>query len=360
MNNVKKYGNSPLRGQSRNPLNIPIALFAILAIISFAFSIYKHDSFYSLVRLFAYIGLYYLIVCEFDHKMMKHLIWVTIFVGGSLSLYGILQYLGIFDRSWWRPQEFLASTYVNHNHFAGYLELVMPVAATILIYRSGESRMINRVMLVLALIIMFTAFIFTQSRGAWISLLISALIAIFFIARPGVKGLNKLFIAILAIVSIASLLYLNRDVISSRIGAIDTIDSVVDSSGGRFKIWGAAMGMIFDKPLVGVGVGDFDHGFYRFRPEGLNGRAVYAHNDYLQATSEMGIFAPILIIWIFFITVITGLKNRSNPYAMGCAIGIMSLALHGLVDFNFHIPANMVLFTVWMGIVMKESNAKRT
>ena len=74
----------------------------------------------------------------------------------------------------------------------------------------------------------------------------------------------------------------------------------------------------------------------------------------------MGIFAPVLIIWIFTVIITTGLKNRSNPYAMGCAIGIMSLALHGLVDFNFHIPANMVLFTVWMGIVMKESNVKRT
>ena len=38
-----------------------ILIFAILAIASFVFSIYKHDSFYALLRLFAYIGIFYLV-----------------------------------------------------------------------------------------------------------------------------------------------------------------------------------------------------------------------------------------------------------------------------------------------------------
>jgi len=39
---------------------------------------------------------------------------------------------------------------------------------------------------------------------------------------------------------------------------------------------------------------------------------------------------------------------------LGCAIGVLSMALHGLVDFNFHIPANMILFTIYAAIIMAE------
>ena len=36
------------------------------------------------------------------------------------------------------------------------------------------------------------------------------------------------------------------------------------------------------------------------------------------------------------------------------AMGALSLSLHGLVDFNFHIPANMLLFTVYLAIVVRK------
>ncbi|MCM8760959.1 MAG: hypothetical protein NC933_02320, partial [Candidatus Omnitrophica bacterium] len=54
---------APEKTQRRvQSLDIPIAVLALLATTSFAFSIYKHDSFYALLRLFAYIGLYYVIM----------------------------------------------------------------------------------------------------------------------------------------------------------------------------------------------------------------------------------------------------------------------------------------------------------
>jgi hypothetical protein len=55
-----------------------------------------------------------------------------------------------------------------------------------------------------------------------------------------------------------------------------------------------------------------------------------------------------------FISVIAaGLKKKHfNSRRLGCAIGILSLSLHGLIDFNFHIPANMLLFSVYAGLIM--------
>ena len=353
-------GAAPLRG---GPLTAPIALFAILAASSFAFSIYKHDSFYSLIRLFAYIGLYYVIANEFSRRMRKNVILLVISVGGIISAYGLLQYFGVSGKSWWYPNEYLAATYVNHNHFAGYLELIIPVAATVLIANANDSSIFYKLALTIFLVFMGAAFILTQSRGAWISIGLSFLIATLCIARKGPKAPAKLLIAVMVLVSLASLAYFAKDIIFSRLSTVTDIRSGEDPSGGRLKIWQGALGMVKDRPLTGVGIGDFDRGFYRYRPSGFNVRAVYAHNDYLQAAAEMGIFAPFIMIWIFFLAVRAGLENEADPYALGCAIGVLSLALHGVMDFNFHIPSNMLLFTVWIAIIMGERDipdVKRT
>ena len=339
----------------KNPIATPIALFAILATSSFAFSIYKHDSFYALLRLFAYIGLYCVIVNEFDHKARRRIIWLVITLGGTLSTYSLLQYFGIFSHAWWLPKQFLAATYVNHNHFAGYLELVIPAALAMLTARSVARSTLSKLALVLALVPMFAAFALTQSRGAWVSLGLSLLIMLLFMVSRDRSRARTMVILALAIVAAVSTIYFVGDMMSSRIATITAAQEGEDVSGGRFKIWQGAIGMIKERPLTGAGIGDFDHGFYRFRPFGLNVRAVYAHNDYLHMAAEMGVVAPFIMLWLFIVAIREGLKKREkSPYAFGCAIGIMSLALHGMVDFNFHIPANMILFTVWLAIVTGE------
>ncbi|MEA3347226.1 MAG: hypothetical protein U9Q21_03965, partial [Candidatus Auribacterota bacterium] len=91
-------------------------------------------------------------------------------------------------------------------------------------------------------------------------------------------------------------------------------------------------------------------------PVGLNARAHYAHNDYLHMTAEMGVMALPLMISILAIIIGRGLKKGVfHPVVLGCAIGMLSLSLHGLADFNFHIPANMILCVVYAAVVMKET-----
>ncbi len=162
-------------------------------------------------------------------------------------------------------------------------------------------------------------------------------------------------IAVFGVVVAISLVYFAGDMMSSRISTITAAREGEDVSGGRFKIWQGAIGMIKERPLTGVGIGDFDHGFYRYRPLGFNARAVYAHNDYLHMAAEMGVFAPLIMVWLFITVIREGFRKRErSPYAFGCAIGVLSLSLHGIVDFNFHIPANMLLFTVWAAFIMSE------
>lgn len=141
--------------------------------------------------------------------------------------------------------------------------------------------------------------------------------------------------------------------------AVLNIDNSREASlESRMQIWQGALGMIRERPLTGVGIGNFDYGFYRYRPKGFNMRAVFAHNEYLHMAAEMGVLAPLIMLWLFIAAIRTGFsKEYFSRKRLGCAIGIMSLALHGFVDFNFHIPANMLLFTVCFAYLMRREDA---
>ena len=157
------------------------------------------------------------------------------------------------------------------------------------------------------------------------------------------------------IIAIASFVYFGKDIVSTRIETITSAESGETSFDTRLAIWKGTIAMIKENPVIGTGIGTFIWAFNRYRPEGLNVQANFAHNDYLNMASEMGVLAPIIMIWIFFIIIKTGIRRSGpHPEILGCAIGILSLSLHGLVDFNFHIPANMLLFSIYAGIIMKK------
>ncbi|OIO37527.1 MAG: hypothetical protein AUJ75_04100, partial [Candidatus Omnitrophica bacterium CG1_02_49_10] len=256
-------------------------------------------------------------------------------------------YFGLLCHPWWAPKEFLAATYVNHNHFAGYLEMAIPIAIGVLI-RKGKS-----LMLIAAICIMGAAFVFAQSRGAWICLTTSLFVMGIALIKNKVINAKSIFVLLWLVMVIILLAYANRSAVSKRMDSV----TVVISEGRelRLKMWEGSFRMILANPVIGTGIGTFDGSFNRYRPPALNRiRAEFAHNDYLNMAAEMGIAAPFLMLWIFLAVVRRGFAKGQHPIAVGCAAGVLSLALHGFVDFNFHIPANMLLFVVLVAVVMVE------
>ncbi|NQU74523.1 MAG: O-antigen ligase family protein, partial [Candidatus Omnitrophica bacterium] len=209
----------------KTPLDIPILVFALLAVVSLVFSIYKYASFYALLRLLSYVGIYYLIVNNYSRGLRRYLIALVICLGTGLSIYGLLQYFGVLPHAWWIPNDFLAATYVNHNHFAGYLELVIPVTAGVLIGKithatSEKPRTFGAVRLggvVLALVIMVVAFVFTQSRGAWISLVISLFVMNVILIKRKILKPKSIAVLILAIALVLSFACFKEGKVSERI-----------------------------------------------------------------------------------------------------------------------------------------------
>ena len=72
----------------------------------------------------------------------------------------------------------------------------------------------------------------------------------------------------------------------------------------RPHMWKDTLGLIKDFPVFGVGLGNYSYVFPKYRTFIYHARLLrYAHNDYLQLISEMGMFGGVFIagffIWYF-------------------------------------------------------------
>ncbi|WYD82347.1 MAG: O-antigen ligase family protein [Candidatus Electrothrix gigas] len=118
------------------------------------------------------------------------------------------------------------------------------------------------------------------------------------------------------------------------------------------------MTMIAARPLLGWGLGCFPVAFPAFQPDSLCRWFInHAHNDYLELTAETGIiglFAALLVVSVLFISCMRKLKHTKRRelrmIGIGALAGCFSLLVHSVMDFNFHIPFNAMLFAVLKGV----------
>jgi O-antigen ligase len=347
-----KFNNLQIRFKPTS-LDKPILIFFVIAVISVVFSIYKQASLYALLQLISFVALYYLIVNSFDYVMARRLVGFTVCVGVVISIYGLLQYFDICFHPWWAHGDFLSATYVNHNHFSGYLELLIPVTIGFLLSRR-ERVFIKKIGLAVALIILIAAFVVAQSRGAWICLAASLFFMSVILMRKKRANKTAVFAVILFIPLIVLFVYLVKPEISRRFDTVANMETGDASFQTRLKIWQGTIEMIKHNPRIGSGIGSYVWAFPNFKPPKLDKKAHFAHNDYLHITSEMGILAFAVMVWILIVLIKKGLRIRNQSMlVLGCGTGILSLSLHGIVDFNFHIPANVLLFTVFAAFIMR-------
>jgi tetratricopeptide (TPR) repeat protein len=127
----------------------------------------------------------------------------------------------------------------------------------------------------------------------------------------------------------------------------------------RLDIWTAAEQMWRDHFWWGVGPAHYDYRFREYRPENVQMSPDRVHNDYLNLLADWGAAGGIIVL-AGMVTFGAGLRKTwkyvrppendfgrgmSNRFAffLGASAGLFALAVHSMVDFNLHIPANAIL-----------------
>jgi O-antigen ligase len=123
------------------------------------------------------------------------------------------------------------------------------------------------------------------------------------------------------------------------------------TQGRRMGIVADSWRIFLDQPWLGTGLGTFEAVYPRYETQ-YDGKIVnHAHNDYAELLVETGLFGAICALAFLFLLYRLWLfrgEQNSSPFAgairLGALVGCSGLLIHGLVDFNLHIPSNALLF----------------
>jgi hypothetical protein len=159
-----------------------------------------------LLKLVSYFIAFFLTAQAFRERAdLVKLAWFLVFFGFAVSLFGIVQHFTSDGTIYWFRQLTLGGDpfgpFVNRNHFAGFVELVLPVGLALLIFR-GVRRDIFP-MAGLLTIVPLSALILSGSRGGIISLAFElGVLALLVRSRRRPEGPR---VAALAIIGVAAL-----------------------------------------------------------------------------------------------------------------------------------------------------------
>lgn len=297
---------------------------------------------------------------------------VILFSGVFQACYGVLTALGgqAFDILNIHGADLASSargTFVNRNHFAGYMEMCLAVGIGLLIANMKQAatdgqtlrqqaRGILKVLLGdtarirLFMIAMVIALVMTRSRmgnaAFFASMGISAGIG-YLLYRQQSRAMVILFVSMIVIDVFIVSSWFGLEQLATRIQQTDT------STEARLDVNASALPWFEDHWLVGSGAGSFVSTYPAYRTADVTPFFDYAHNDYLQILGEYGViggaFFAAIPAWVLW-TAIQAQRQRRNPLLRGAAfasmMGVTSLLIHSGADFNLQIPANALLFTV--------------
>ncbi|HRH46804.1 MAG TPA: O-antigen ligase family protein, partial [Pyrinomonadaceae bacterium] len=305
----------------------------------------------STVKIFLFLLVAHILaanILKTQERMKKMVIFLTIF-GFLLAIFGLLQYFTWNGQLYWlRPAvvttKGVIGPFVNHNHFAGYMELIVPFPIA-LIVTGAVNR--NRMLFGFAAAIMAIALASSLSRGGIISLF-GGLV---FLIILGINYNRRKFredaqssditngfnwttfinfggLALILGAIILGTFWIGSNPIIERLTKNNVVggDEKAESfESSRGWIWRNSMTMFRMNLVSGVGLGAFETAYPKYSSDNnsLSQIVDRTHNDYLQVLTDTGLIGGAIAIW-FILTVLFMVfrsLRSSDPYRGALGIG---------------------------------------
>jgi len=200
----------------------------------------------------------------------------------------------------------------------------------------------------------FLALLLTFSRGSYVGLVGVVLWLAIYLWRnyPGKKQRRvpygtrqRLAMGVLLVLIFSALLPPVRDRFTS------ILDVYEGSNKGRLEVWSEALGITLKNPVLGVGLGNYASAV---RPEAKYREPIYAHNTYLDLSSEIGILGALawmlIMVWGASPLVETRhavfLRKDLNIYNLAASFGILWFSLHAFFETPLFSPQILPLILI--------------
>lgn len=273
----------------------------------------------------------------------------------DFMLFGLLRHPGVRA----------SGMYISPNNFAGYLVTVAVISLSCGIW--SRWRVWAKILAFYTAFFCYVGVAISGSRGGYFaaigSLLCFALASIYTTRVADPRRLAVVTIAwlggVIAVVGFSAVLMYNSDFLARRMQTMVARDV-------RIYNWEAALDHFRVSPWVGTGSGThLIYGRLFRRPE-IQADPVHAHCDYLELLAEYGLAGAFCMALFLAAHLRNGLRtfsqilrrrlvpsglHRSNSFAiqLGALCAVAGLAIHTVVDFDMHVPANALVFAFLFG-----------
>src|SRR5437667_6151753 len=351
----------------------------------FTVSMARYQTVSHLLLLVSYLTAYFLTLalCR-DRNAKRRLVFAVVSFGVFEALYGLIQYLTGWQQIFAYVKKYYleeaTGTYINRNHFAGFLEMLLPFVIVLALRwtyllskntsgRAGTFRkLVSRTELVSVVfwlflaIVILAALILSRSRMGIISALAS-LVAILALAGTSTVGPRaRAAVAVVFFLGVLGLvLWIGSDPVMSR---FETLGQEYNLNGqSRVSIWHDTLGLIRQHPFLGTGLGSFFVAYTSVQTAFLNLLVEHAHCDYLEVATELGLPGAILVFGSIFWVLAQPVRRYGKleerfdkAVSLACIGSIGAILVHSLADFNLYIPANALVFTMILAMAWSSAH----
>ncbi len=310
-------------------------------------------------------GVFQVIYALLDHAVGSH--------GDYVFWVRKTHYLGLFS-----------GTFFNKNHFAGYLEMLLPLAAALVVAIRGrhdrgrfelasdwiaetlsDPATHKRLLLAAVPVLLAVGIVMSVSRSG----VVCAFAALAFLAgvavvRRGRSRAGRTLVLLLIALSVVVAVVASGPLIA---GFQQEMDARMPSTMKRLDIVRSAWYLARDFPILGTGLGTTGSVFGRYQSLNLGNveELRYLANDWAQVTCEAG-FVGLLTVGIglgwFALSTLRAARRRAGRFAkwvaIGCLAGAFAMALHSVTDFNLvRTMSNGLLFAALLALAHAAARA---
>lgn len=344
-----------------------------------------------LLKLLMYCGLGLLMMLypfsrDQETRLYKNVVRTVLVTGLVISLVGLAEQLFPNGKPLWifSPYDWgngrpwgarCFGPFANPDHFADYLAMVWPFALAGMLFPNLLGKVRDRIAVPILSgtvgLVVLAALLATASRGGWLAAIVGSAVVFALASRlpvavqPAIlrRGKRGSRLILLGVAMVATLCFASLFTSSaSRTEADARFHSAVyqESLWNRTQPARDSIAMIRDFPFFGVGLGVWPEIYPKYAPAPWEG--VYmnaAHDEYVQFLAEVGLVGLVLgggLLVLATTRVASGLMSVAPdlfPTAAACAGALAGIAIHSLFDFPLRIPANAILATICLAILLR-------
>lgn len=333
----------------------------------------EHTKFYLLRGCAFTAGFFLTLALVNTHRRMRTLLQVLVLSGTLQAVYGAFMVLSGLELGFFVEkyvgQGVATGTFVNRNHYAGYLVMCLSAGIGLLLSQLSTQPVGNwkdrlrgwlrlmlspKVRLRLYLAIMVVALVLTRARMGNVAFFTALGLAGALAVMSGRRFSWRV------VVFLTSLLVVDMLIVGRWFGFDQLVERLEQTQPTReARVWSNAYTIDYleEFPLTGSGGGSFYGVFPNYQAPNLQGFHLHAHNDYLEFAVELGIPATLALVAFVSLALWSAWRvqreRRTRLYrGAGFAVTMTVLwaAIHSTTDFSLQMPANALIFVTILAL----------